>query len=206
MRGACRRFLLGLVAIGWLCYAAPAIAQGPTFGVKGGINFATLTADTDPGPDFGYRIGLVAGGFFTWPIASHLDVQSEGLFSQQGATVESSGVDHITIKFDSIVVPVLVRYKVRPTGQGLVFFGGPSIGFSVKAKASASIGDQEITDDFSDEVESVDYGVVFGAGWESGRFLIDARCTWGLSVLSNDADDADQARHRVIGVMAGVRF
>ena len=104
------------------------------------------------------------------------------------------------------MVPVLLRYKLRPTGQGLVFFGGPSIGFNVKAKASASIGDQEITDDFSDEVESVDYGIVFGAGWESGRFLIDARYTWGLSSLSNDSDDADQPRHRVIAVMAGIRF
>ena len=133
-------------------------------------------------------------------------MQPEGLYSQQGATVETSGVDHITIKFDSIVVPVLLRYKLKPTGQGLVFFGGPSIGFNIKAKASASVGDQEITDDFSDEVESVDYGVVFGAGWESGRFLIDARYTWGLSVLSSDADDTDQPRHRVISVMAGIRF
>ncbi len=99
-----------------------------------------------------------------------------------------------------------MRYKLRPTGQGLVLFGGPSIGFNVKAKASASVGDQEITDDFSDEVESVDYGVVFGAGWESGRFLIDARYTWGLSALSNDPNDADQAKHRVMSVMAGIRF
>ena len=80
MRGASRRFLIGLVVSVFLCSAAPAIAQGLTFGVKGGINFATLSAETDPGPDFGYRIGLVAGGFFTWPIASHLDVQPEGLY------------------------------------------------------------------------------------------------------------------------------
>lgn len=206
MRGAFLRSLFVFLVIGFLSSATVANAQGPSFGVKGGVNFATLSAETDPGPDFGYRIGLIAGGFFTWPMGSHLDLQPEGLFSQQGATVEGAGVDNITVKLDSIVVPVLVRYKLRPTGQGLVLFGGPSIGFNVKAKASASIGEQEITDDFSDEVESVDYGLVFGAGWESGRFLIDGRYTWGLSVLSNDPDDADQARHRVIAVMAGFRF
>ena len=206
MLGAFLRSLFVVFVVGCLSSATTASAQGPSFGVKGGVNFATLSAETDPGPDFGYRIGLIAGGFFTWPMGSHLDVQPEGLFSQQGATVEGSGVDHITIKLDSIVVPVLVRYKLRPTGQGLILFGGPSVGFNVKAKASASIGDQEITDDFSDEVESVDYALVFGAGWESGRFLIDGRYTWGLSVLSNDPDDADQTRHRVVAVMAGFRF
>ena len=89
---------------------------------------------------FGYRIGLIAGGFFTWPIGSHLDVQPEGLFSQQGATVDASGVDSVTIKFDSIVIPILVRYKLRSTGQGLVIFGGPSLGFKLKAKATANVG------------------------------------------------------------------
>ncbi len=76
----------------------------------------------------------------------------------------------------------------------------------MKAKATADVGDQSITDDFRDDVEDVDYGVVFGAGWEGGRFLLDARYSWGLSVLSTDPNDADQAKHRVISVLAGVRF
>jgi hypothetical protein len=87
-----------------------------------------------------------------------------------------------------------------------VFFGGPSVGFTVSAKAAVDIGDQSISDDFKEEVESVDYGVVFGVGWESARFLLDGRYSWGLSVLSNDPNDADQARHRVISVLAGIRF
>jgi hypothetical protein len=193
-------FLAGLAA------STPAFAQGSSFGVKGGVNFATLSAETDPGPDFGYRTGLVAGGFFTWPIASHLDLQPEGLFTQQGATIKGSGLEHVTIKLDSIVVPVLVRYRLRPAGQGLVLFAGPSIGFNVQAKAAAGAGDLEVTDDFKDQVEDVDYGLVFGGAWESGRFLIEGRYSWGLSVLSNDPDDADQTRHRVISVMAGFRF
>jgi hypothetical protein len=76
----------------------------------------------------------------------------------------------------------------------------------VLAKAAVDFGDQSISDDFKDQVESVDYGVVVGAGWEGARFLLDGRYTWGLSVLSNDPNDVDQARHRVISVLAGVRF
>jgi len=189
-----------------LLLGGDASAQDVSWGIKGGVNFATLSADTDPGPDFGYRIGLVAGAFFTWPIASHFDIQPEGLFSQQGASLKATGLDSVTVKLDSVVVPVLVRYRLRSSGTGLVVFGGPSIGFNVQAKATADIGDQSISDDFKDDVEDVDYGVVFGAGWEGGRFLLDARYSWGLSVLSTDPNDADQAKHRVISVLAGVRF
>ena len=189
-----------------LLFAVEASAQEASWGIKGGVNFATLTAETDPGPEFGYRIGVLAGGFYTWPITSHLDLQPEGLFSQQGATLDSIGVDKITVKLDSVVVPVLVRYRLRPSGKGLVFFGGPSVGFTVRAHTTVEFGDQSISDDFKDQVESVDYGVVFGAGWEGDRFLLDGRYTWGLSVLSNDPNDADRAKHRVISLLAGVRF
>jgi len=189
-----------------LLYGADASAQEASWGVKGGANFATLSAETDPGPDFGYRIGIVAGGFYTWPIASHLDLQPEGLFSQQGATIDEAGLDKVTVRLDSIVVPVLIRYKLRPSGKGMVFFGGPSFGFNVLSKATIDFGDQSITDDFKDQVESFDYGVVFGAGWEGQRFLLDGRYTWGLSVLSKDTNDADQTKHRVISVLAGIRF
>ena len=69
-------------------------------------------------PEFEYRIGLVAGGFFTWPIGGHLDLQPEALFSQQGATLDATGVDNVAIKLDSLAVPILVRYRLRPSGRG----------------------------------------------------------------------------------------
>ena len=48
-----------------------------------------------------------------------------------------------------------------------MFFAGPSLGFKLKAKVTARAGGETTKDDFSDDVESVDYGVVFGAGWEA---------------------------------------
>jgi hypothetical protein len=189
-----------------LAGSASARAQGTSWGLKGGINFATLSAEADPGPDFKYRIGVVAGGFFTFPLGSHLDVQPEALFSQQGATLDATGIDKATVRLDSIVVPALVRYRLQPSGKGLVFFAGPAIGFNVLAKATVDIGGQSVSDDIKDEIESIDYAVVFGAGWEGQRFLLDGRYTWGLSIVSSDTDDDDRARHRVISVLGGVRF
>jgi len=85
------RVLVGLVVlvVVVLFERAPAAAQDVSWGVKGGVNLATLSVSKlDPQPEFDYRIGLIAGGFFTWPLGSRLDNQPEALFSHQGATLE----------------------------------------------------------------------------------------------------------------------
>ncbi len=86
------RVLSGVFVLVLLC-GSQAIAQEASWGVKGGVNLATLSSDQDPGPEFEYRIGLVAGGFFTWPIGARLDVQPEVLFSQQGASFDATGLE-----------------------------------------------------------------------------------------------------------------
>lgn len=197
------RVLSGAVVLVVL-WSSQATAQESSWGVKGGVNFATASSEEDPGIAFDYRIGLVAGGFFTWPIGSHLDLQPEALYSQQGATIDVLGVDS-TIKTDYLVTPILVRYKLRSTGRGLVLFAGPSLGFKLSAKAESEFGGLTAEDDISDDIESFDYGVVFGAGWEAGRYSIDGRYTWGLSNISAREDDPN-TQHRVIAVLAGVRF
>jgi hypothetical protein len=193
--------LVAIVLLG----GTQAAAQGISWGVKGGVNFATLSVDEEPTPEFQYRIGVIAGGFFTWPMGSHLDVQPEALFSQQGATFDTFGTSS-TIKTDYLVAPILVRYKLNSSGRGLALFAGPSLAFKLSANATADFGDGSVSDDISDEIESFDFGVVFGAGWEAGRLSIDGRYTWGLSRINTDAADPQKTMHRVIAVLAGVRF
>ena len=76
-------------------------------------NWATLSSDQDLGPEFKYRIGVIAGGFFTWPIGERFDVQPEVLFSQQGASFDDTGLDSAVIKLDYLVTPILARYKLK---------------------------------------------------------------------------------------------
>ena len=201
------RVVVGLVVLVAvvLLGGAPASAQGVSWGVKGGVNFATLSVDEEPKPEFQYRIGLIAGGFVTWPLGSHLDVQPEALFSQQGTTLDELGATS-TIKTDYLVTPILVRYKLNSSGRGLVLFAGPSLGFKLTANATADFGDGSVTDDIGDEIESFDYGLVFGGGWEAGRLSIDGRYTWGLSRINVDEADPQKTMHRVIAVLAGIRF
>jgi hypothetical protein len=199
------RVLCGVFVLVLLC-ASQALGQEVSWGVKGGVNWATLSSDQDPGPEFKYRIGVIAGGFFTFPIGARLDVQPEVLFSQQGASFDDTGLDSIVIKLDYVATPVLVRYKLSSTGRGLVIFGGPSLGFKLTSKVTAKSSGQSTSEDIGDDIESVDYGVVFGAGWEAGRLTIDGRYTWGLSNIGKDETDPEKITHRVIAVMAGIRF
>ena len=74
------------------------------------------------------------------------------------------------------------------------------------SKVTAKSSGQSTTEDIGDDIESVDYGVVFGAGWEAGRLTIDGRYTWGLSNIGKDETDPEKVTHRVIAVMAGIRF
>jgi hypothetical protein len=193
--------VLALVLLG----ASVATAQEPSWGLKGGINLATLSSDEEPSPDLNYRVGLVAGGFFTWPVGARFDIQPEGLFSQQGATGDEEGID-AKIKLDYLVVPILMRYKTATSGGALVLFAGPSLGVKLSAKATAESAGQSFTDDIDELIETFDYGIVFGGGFEAGRFTIDGRYTWGFGNVNADPDDTAKVRNRVISILGGVRF
>ena len=86
------RVVAGVIALVVLC-GSQAMAQEVSWGVKGGVNLATLSSDQDPGPDFNYRIGLVAGGFFTWPLGSRFDVQPEFAVQPAGRDARQTGVN-----------------------------------------------------------------------------------------------------------------
>src|SRR5688572_11443116 len=102
------RFLPALMLVIVTCTAA---AQGISYGVKGGINFATLDLDPSLDSNSGYRIGIVAGGFVALPLGSRLTIQPEGLFSQKGEQADLDGVE-VKLELDYIEVPVLVKYAI----------------------------------------------------------------------------------------------
>jgi hypothetical protein len=191
-------------------------AQDISYGVKAGVNLATLSFDPSTIPSLpsnppiemntGTRIGLVAGGFATIPLGARFAVQPEGLFSQKGATLQDPGVD-ATITINYLEVPILAKY-VLAQGDDRTFhvFGGPSIAFKLSAEASAEAGGETIDVDTSDDVETIDFGVVLGGGLDFGRLTLDGRYTFGFSNLSGDSEDPQKARNRVISVMAGIKF
>jgi hypothetical protein len=196
---------LGLILVGG---ASTAMAQEYSGGVKAGVNFAKLHFDGDEADNSAIdnRTGLVAGVFIVWPASGRLAVQTEALYSQKGATFHEEGASG-SVKLDYLDVPILLRLST-PASNGTSFhvFGGPSLGVRLRARSEIEFQGETESEDFSDEVERFDLGLVAGAGVEFGRVVIDGRYTWGLSNLNTRADDDVKIRHRVFSIMAGVKF
>jgi hypothetical protein len=186
-----------------LLTASSAHAQGSTWGAKGGVNLATISSDPESA-NFDFRVGVIAGGYFTWPLGSRIEIQPEVLFSQQGAKAGENDLAG-TIAFDMLNVPLLVKYRLAPPGHGLAIYGGPSIGLTLRARASSEFGDQKVDIDISDEIAKTDFGVAAGAMFEKGRLSFDGRYTFGLTNLDKDGDEGT-LKSRVISALVGYRF
>lgn len=203
------RILLPVMLVALCGGGSVAMAQGVSAGVKGGVSFTTLTADSSENVDLDRRTGIVAGAFVTWPIAEHVGLQLEGLYAQKGAAFDQSGVTGTT-KLDYVEVPLLLVASTASShsgGTSLQFFGGPSIAFKVSAKGSGSFQGQTVDVDIPDEdIEGVDWGVVAGAGVTFGRISVEGRYTFGLSNVNGDPSDPTKVRNGSAAVLAGFRF
>ena len=195
-----RALSLALAAVVFTPMAAA--AQTPiTFGVKGGVNIATIKQDdVDNDEDTKSIVGAVAGIFLGKQLTDNVGLRAEGLFSQKGAKNAEAGED-ARFKLTYVDVPVLLTFGPSASSSGARFnvFTGPQFSFNTKAQFEFA----GLEEDADDEVKSNDLGWVFGAGIESGRFTADARYTLGLS---NIAEFGGDVKNRAFAVMIGVKL
>ena len=200
-----RRVLICLPALMLLIVPSTVAAQGISYGVKGGINFASVSFDPSEDINTGTRIGIAAGGFVALPLGSRLTIQPEGLFSQKGEKADLDGVV-AKLELDYIEVPVLVKYAItQGASRSFHVFGGPSMAFKVRSRATASFGGTTV-ETGEENIKDTDFGVVFGAGMDFGKWSVDGRYTMGLADINNDESDDTKIRTRTISVLAGIRF
>lgn len=189
--------------LAFVLIASAASAQGLTFGAKGGATFATMKFDTEDEVEIDTRIGVIAGGFVTIPLGERLFVQPEVLFAQKGGKFGDLGGD-VSTELDYLDVPALVRYDIG--SRGLHVYGGPAVGFLLRARAVSDFGGDRAEVDVSDSIESVAFDLVFGAEFEFGRVIVDGRYMWGLSDVDKETSEVVKVKNRVAAVMAGFRF
>ena len=185
-------------------------AQDIKFGVKAGVNVATLTGDVD---DLTTRFSLHIGGVAEIPITDKLSFQPELLYSSQGAEVDEGlgfgGVSFNTkIKLDYINVPLMAKYYVIDN-LGVEF--GPLVGFLVSAKVDydgdSGFDDESDSEDVKDNYKSIDFGLAAGASYKLDFGLnFGIRYNLGLADI-NDIDGSDSKLHNgVLQVSVGYMF
>lgn len=122
--------ILTIVAITCIAFAMPAQAQ-VKFGLKGGLNLTSLSADgvnSAISNKSGFYVGPTVK--FTLPVVG-LSIDGSALYDQRNAKIKGT-----TIKAQSIQIPINVRYGIGLSSVVNVFaFVGPQFGFNIGDKS-----------------------------------------------------------------------
>lgn len=175
-----RSFKSLALLIGFFLVGTTAQAQLiPEFGIKGGLNLATI--NNLDGTD--YKAGVLVGGFAKLNIpASPVAVQPEILFAQYGGADANSDA---TQTLNYIQVPVLLKFAfdlpAAPVSPNVYF--GPYLGFVAGTEFDDGNGN---SGDLDDVVNDTDFGVVIGAGIDVSKLRIGLRYTAGLTNIYDD--------------------
>ncbi len=170
-------------------------AQTTRFGVKGGLNIATIGGANNADALIGFQLG----GFAEINVWKKLYIQPELLFSAQGARYNNynfNGRDY-NVNLNYLNVPVVAKYYII---KAFTVEAGPQIGFLVSSKNI-------------DNEKSVDLGFNFGGGYNfTDNFSVGIRYTAGLSnVYNNDRYDGyyyynDRNTNNVLALTAAYKF
>jgi hypothetical protein len=207
---ACVALASCLAAQTALAQYKPGQREPTTFGIVGGLNFASMSGSDATGTSA--RTTFHAGLGANMTLGGNIFFQPQVLYFMKGPKMEFSGVT-ATLKMGYVEVPLLLGMRIPMANSNIRPFivAGPSIGIKMSCKIKASGGGTtaELNCDDSSvgmTVRSTDIGLAAGLGVElpmgSGRLQIFGRYSMGLSEPIQDSN----VKNTVISVGAGYFF
>ncbi len=185
---------------------APAsLAAQTSLSVGGGLTLAKaqFSADgLDITPDS--RMGLTVGVSMTKPLSETVDLQLGGAYVQKGYKVSLDFFGETVegdLKADYLELTALAKPSFPMDGEmSFHVLGGPALGVSMGC--SSTVGEE--TEDCSDDLASLDLGVLVGAGIQMGSFRVDAAYTLGIMDVDATEDDEESAsiKNRSMSIQA----
>ena len=166
-------------------------AQKINFGVKGGLNFASISGDNtkEIDPVAAFNFGLLS----EIPISEKFSFQPEVMFSGQGYSFKDK--DNL-IALNYLNVPLMGKYYVT---KGLSIEAGPQLGFLLSAKDEKK--------DVKDSFKTFDFGVNFGLGYKLENGInFGVRYNLGLTDINNLDNYSGKNRNGVLQVSVGYFF
>lgn len=198
------------LAAALLLAAQPVYAQALSFGVRGGLNYATADVKGEDFPDaVGYRTGFHAGILGNVEIAKNFALQTEFMYSQKGF---SKGDGDVALKLNYLEIPVMAVIKF-PAKISPHIYLGVVLGLETGCKVSS--GDIENVDCDAaiqqnldtPRTKGADSGLMFGGGvifdLGSGGVLLDAIFNYGLTDISEPGGGVDDMKTRTFYLSAG---
>ena len=142
-------------------------AQEIKLGVKGGLNFASVSGNYTANPETvtAFNFGVMS----EIPLTKKFSFQPEVLFSGQGFSLNKS-----VLALNYLNIPLMGKYYLT---KGFSVEAGPQIGFLLSAKNESV--------NVKDSFHSLDYGVNFGVGYKLNNGLnFGVRYNAGLSDIT----------------------
>lgn len=176
-----------------------------TFGIKGGLNGTKFILKDGNTTDKAYGLmSLHLGVTAELPLSEQIFVEPALLFSGKGGKItESNGIfsdERFNLTYAELPVNFLYKYPLNEDKLKVVAFGGPYLGILLSAKDKQ--GNQ--SEDFKDELKSLDAGLNIGAGVELDKLTFGIQ--YGIG-LANIAKASSTTMHnRVFGISIGYKF
>ncbi|GAC1587394.1 MAG: hypothetical protein NVS3B25_03270 [Hymenobacter sp.] len=187
---------LGLVAGA----VGAATAQEARFGVKAGVNLASITGSDVK--DAKNLVGAMAGVMADFSFSDLISLHPELLFSQKGVKAENGSATS-QVRTTYLDVPLLLRVKA----DGLFFEAGPQVGFLIAQKSEYNlpgIGSGSSTS--TTGTRKVDIGYIAGVGYQLPQGLeFGVRYNGGISDLA-DPSSSSKTRNSVFQAQVGYLF
>ncbi len=181
-----------LVLFTILCTVYTSNAQKLIYGVKGGLNFATVTGDVTGAKS---RTSFHLGGVVELPISDKFSIQPELLFSLQGTKAGQSKWN-----FSYLNIPVMAKFYAA---DGFSLEGGPQFSLLLSANAEAGNNSQDV----SKSIKALDLGVGIGAGYKlDNGFNFSLRYNFGLSNFWDVPGSKESYSNAVFQISAGYSF
>lgn len=188
---------------------AGTFAFAQSFGVKGGVNVASISKDATLS-DTKSKIGFNGGVFVNIPVAESFSIQPEVLYNDLGAKtiykvpvlgneIESS------VNLGYISVPVMFQYNATPE---IYFEAGPEFGFLASANSKVKSG--EASRNFQLEkgnLNSFNFGVGIGAGYYfTPNIGLTARYVAGVTKVGKENRAFSESKNNVLQVGLAFKF
>ncbi|MBM1105374.1 PorT family protein [Aurantibacter crassamenti] len=167
-------------------------AQDFAFGVKGGLNLASIGGNSYASlGGISSKVGFHIGGVVEIPISEKMAVQPELLYSSQGSKWSYYGSGN-NLNLDYVNLPVLAKYYVI---KGLSAEAGPLVGLLLSTNAA------------KEDFKSLDIAFGIGASYKIGDNLFAGlRYNKGIMNVNNDATYNGTNQNNVFQVFAGYAF
>ncbi|MFP5437368.1 MAG: porin family protein [Bacteroidia bacterium] len=164
-------------------------AQKIKLGVKGGLNFASVSGDNTKGIDVvtAFNFGVLS----EIPIFEKFSFQPELMYSGQGYSFNDD-----TIALSYLNISLMGKYYLV---KGLSVEAGPQIGFLLSAKNEKT--------DVKDSFKTFDFGVNLGLGYKLNNGLnFGARYNVGLTDINDVHNSSGKNKNAVLQLSVGYFF